>query len=183
MISNHHALHLMCILTIFSCIIDVCYICWFVVCCLVWIGLSPWCFLCCISHANAFSCICTFIFLYSYIDLFGTFLRLSLSLSLSLFLALVCSMAPKRKSTSSRNPLHSGASSSSSPSDPTPSHVLFHDDKACKGFSKNFSRQGIHLECQVILSDFSDTDLSIVIYSWVWESLYGIPVTCPSIIM
>ena len=106
----------------------------------------------------------------------------SLSLSLSLFLALVCSMAPKRKSTSSRNPLHSGASSSSSPSDPTPSHVLFHDDKACKGFSKNFSRQGIHLECQVILSDFSDTDLSIVIYSWVWESLYGIPVTCPSII-
>ena len=32
-------------------------------------------------------------------------------------------------------------------------------------FSKNFSRWGIHLECQVILSDFYNTDLPTVIYS------------------
>ena len=42
-----------------------------------------------------FSCTHTFISLYSYIDLFGAFLRVSLSLSLSLSLVLVGSMAPK----------------------------------------------------------------------------------------
>ena len=47
----------------------------------------------------------------------------------------------------------------------TPSHVRFHDDKACKDFLENFSRLSIHLECQVVLSDFSNTDLPIVIYS------------------
>ena len=94
-------------------------------------------FFCCISHAHAFSCIRTFNSLYSYIDLFGAFLRVSLSPSL--FLVLVCSMTPKRKSTLSRNPLRSGASSSSSPSYPTPSHFKFRDDKACKDFLENFS--------------------------------------------
>ena len=88
-------------------------------------------------------------------------------------------MAPKGKSTLSRNPLRSGASSSSSPSDLTPSQVRFCDDKARKDFSKNFSQRGIHLECQVIPSDFSNTNLPTVIYSRGWESLYGIPVTCP----
>ena len=56
-------------------------------------------------------------------------------LSHSLFLALVYSMAPKRKSTPSQNPLRSGASSSS---DPTPFHVWFRDDKAQKDFLQNF---------------------------------------------
>ena len=100
-----------------------------------------------------FSCIHTFISLYSYIDLFW---RFSTCLSPSLFLALVCCMAPKCKSTLSWNPLRFGASSSSSSSssNPTPSHVRFHDDKACKDFSENFSWWGIHLERQVILSDF-----------------------------
>ena len=89
------------------------------------------------------TCLCIFMhtyfqfFIFLYIDLFGAFLLVSLSPSL--FLALVCSMAPKRKSTSSRNPLCSGASSSSSPSDPTSSHVKFLDDKAHKDFSENFS--------------------------------------------
>ena len=75
------------------------------------------------------------------------------------------------------------ASSSSSPANSTPSHVWFYDDKARKEFSKNFSRCGIHSERQVILLDFSDTNLSIVIYSRGWESLCGIFVTCPSMII
>ena len=134
------------------------------------------------SHVHAFF-MHTYHFCFYHIDikLFGAFLRVSLSPSL--FLALVCSMAPKRKSTPSRNPLYSGASSSSSPSDSTPSHVRFRDDKACKDFLENFSRRGIHSELQVILSNFFDTDLPIVIYSRGWESLCGIPVTCPSVII
>ena len=34
-----------------------------------------------------------------------------------------------------------------------------------------------------ILSDFSNTDLPLVIYSRGWESLCGAPVTCPSVII
>ena len=106
------------------------------------------------------------------------------SLYLSLSLSLVsCSMAPKWKSTPSQNPLHSRASSSSPFVDSTTSHVQFHDDKACKDFSENFSRRGIHSERQVILSDFSSTDLPTVIYSKGWKSLCGILVTCPSVII
>ena len=105
---------------------------------------------------------------------------LSLSLSLSLLLRLVCSMEPKKsKSTSSRNPLHSGASSS----DFTPSHVRFRDDKAHKDFRRTFSQRGIHSECRVVLLDFSNTDLPIVIYSRGWESLCGVPITCLSVII
>ena len=103
------------------------------------------------------------------------------SLSHSLFLALVCSMAPKRKSTLSQNPLRSGASTSSS--NPTSSHVRFRDDKARNDFLENFSQQGIHLEHQVILSDFSNIDLPTVIYSRGWRSLCDIPITCPSVII
>ena len=109
-----------------------------------------------------FSCIRTFKFLYSCILSCWCFSD-CLSLSLSLFLTLVCTMEPKRKFTPSQNPLHSGASTSSS--DPTPSHVRLHDDKARKDFSENFSQQGIHLECQVILSDFSNTDLPTFIHN------------------
>ena len=85
-------------------------------------------------------------------------------------------MAPKRKSTPARNPLHFGASSST---DPSPSTVRFHDDDAFKAFSENFSRRGIHSECQVILSDFADIDLPSVIHSRGWESLCDVLVTCP----
>ena len=86
-----------------------------------------------------------------------------------------CVMALKCKSTSSQNPLRSGASTSSNP---TPSFIRFHDDKTQQDFSENFSRRGIHLERQVIFSDFSDTDLPIVIHSRGWESLCDVPVTC-----
>ena len=71
-------------------------------------------------------------------------------------------MAPKRKSTPAWNPLRSGASLSS---DPTLSHIRFRDDDAFKAFSEKFSRRGIHLERQVVLSDFADTDLLSVIHS------------------
>ena len=89
-------------------------------------------------------------------------------------------MAPKRKSTLARNPLRFGASSSS---DPSPSNVRFCDDDAFKAFSKDFSRQGIHSECQVVLSDFADTDLPSVIHSRGWESLCDVSVTCPLVLI
>ena len=56
----------------------------------------------------------------------------SLFLPLFLFM-LVMSMAPKHKSTPARNPLRSGASSSS---DPSPSNVWFCDDDAFRHFRR-----------------------------------------------
>ena len=82
-------------------------------------------------------------------------------------------MTPKRKFTPARNPLHSGASSSS---DPTLSHIRFRDDDAFNAFSENFSRRGIHSKRQVVLSDFTDTDLPSVIHNRGWESLCDVPV-------
>ena len=55
--------------------------------------------------------------------------------------------------------------SSYSPTNSTPSHIRLSDDKARKDFLENFSRRGIHSERQVVLSNFSDTDLPTVIYS------------------
>ena len=48
---------------------------------------------------------------------------------------------------------------------------------------ENFLQRGIHSKHQVVLSNFSDTDLPIVIHSRGWESLCGISVTCPSVII
>ena len=93
---------------------------------------------------------------------------------------LVVSLASKRKSTPARNPLHSSASSSTNPS---PSTVRFHDDDAFKAFSENFSRQGIHSERQVILSDFANTDLPSIIHNKGWESLCDVPVTYPLVLI
>ena len=121
-----------------------------------------------------FSCIRTFNSLCFVIDLCWYF---------SLSLQLACSMAPKRKSTPSWNPLRFEATSSSPSADSTPSYVWFCDEKAHTNFSKNFSRRGIHSECQVVLLNFSDTNLPTVIYNRGWESLYGILVTCPFMII
>ena len=113
-------------------------------------------------------------------ELLGTFLIVLLFfLPLNLF-TLVVSMAPKRKSTPTRNPLRSGASSST---DPSPSSVSFYDDDAFKAFSENFSGQGIHLERQVVLSDFVDTNFPSVIHNKGWESLCDVPVTCTLILI
>ena len=89
-------------------------------------------------------------------------------------------MAPKRKSTPVRNPLHSSASSFT---DPSPSNIRFHDDDAFKAFSENFSRQDIHSERQLFLSDFANTDLPSVIHSRGWKSLCVVPVTCPLVLI
>ena len=93
---------------------------------------------------------------------------------------LVVSMAPKRKSILARNPLRSSASSST---DPSPSTVRFRYDDAFQAFSENFSRQGIHSECQIVLLDFADTDLPSVIHSRGWESLCDVSVTCPLVLI
>ena len=86
------------------------------------------------SHAYVASIV--YILIYR---LLGTFLIVSLFF-LSLSLSYVsCVMTPKRKSTPSWNPLHSGASSSSIPSNPTPASVKFHDKKAKSNFFENFS--------------------------------------------
>ena len=89
-------------------------------------------------------------------------------------------MAPKHKSTLARNPLHFSASLSS---DSVPLSLRFCDDDAHKAFSENFSRQCIHSEYQVILSNFVDTDLPFVIHSRGWESLCDVPVTCPLVLI
>ena len=89
-------------------------------------------------------------------------------------------MAPKRKSTPARNFFHSGASSSS---DLAPLLLRFRDDDAYKAFSKNFFRWGIHSERQVILSDFTNTDLPSIIHSRGWESLCDVLVTCPLVLI
>ena len=115
----------------------------------------------CIFHS--FVCLFVCLFTYSsYCELFwdiSDFLFFFLPL---LLVTLVVSMAPKHKSTPTWNPLCSCASSSSNPS---PSHIQFHDDDAFKAFSKNFSRRDIHSERQVILSDFADTNLPSVIHN------------------
>ena len=98
----------------------------------------------------------------------GVFLFVSLSISLSLSLSLSDSlcMAPKHKSTLSRNPLHSGTSSSN----PTPLHIQFRDKKAHKDFSENFSNHSIHLERHVVFflfylhKNISDLSFSFFIY-------------------
>ena len=119
------------------------------------------------------SCILTFSFLFLVLSVDGAFLFVSLSL----FLSNSLHMVPKCKITPSWNLLHSGASSS----DPTPFHVQFCDEKVQKDFSENFSKRGVQSEHHVILSDFSDTTIPIVIHSRGWESLYEIPVSCPTV--
>ena len=123
-----------------------------------------------------FPCIRTFFSIYLiYLMLLGTCLIVfSFSPSLSVYVSRV--YGTKRNSTPTRNPLRSGASSSS---DLSPSHVRFRDDDGFMALSKNFSRRGIHSERQVILSDFADTDFPSVIHNRGWESLCDVPVTCP----
>ena len=99
------------------------------------------------------------------------------SLSLSLLDRL--RLAFKRKFASVQNPLRFKSSSSNLP----PTHVQFRDEKAHQDFSDNFYKRGVHLECHVILLDFSNTTLPDVIYTWGWESLCEIPLRCPIMII
>ena len=129
----------------------------------------------CISHSYVLS----FQYIFDIIDAAWDFSNCFLSFPLFLF-TLVVSMTLKRKSTPARDPLRSGASSSSNPS---PSNVQFYDNDAFKVFSENFSRRGIHSECQVILLDFANSDLPSVIHSKGWESLCDVPVTYPLVLI
>ena len=112
-------------------------------------------------------------------ELLGTFLIVFLSFPLFLF-TLVVSMAPKHKSIPARNLLHSGASSFS---DSALLFLRFRDDDAHKAFLENFSRRGVHSECQVILADFANTDLPTVIHSREFESLCDVLVTYPLVLI
>ena len=172
-----HALHHISIITVLSCILDVCN----------WlfagrIGLG-WTYDAISFAYHMFMhspCICTLFSIYLlYLNCFGTFLIVSLSLTLFLF-TLVVSIAPKRKSPPSQNPLHSRALSSS---DLTPSPIRFCDEDPWKDFSENFSRQGVHLERRVILADFANTDFPTVIHSQGWKSLCDVPVTSPTVLI
>ena len=110
----------------------------------------------------------------------GAFLIVSF-FPLSLLFTLVVSIALKRKSAPSQNPLRSRAFTSSS--DPTPSSIRFRDEDARKDFSEYFSQRCVHLERRVILADFADTNLPDVIHSRGWESLCDVPITCPSMLI
>ena len=129
----------------------------------------------CISHAY----VLYFSIYLLYLNCFEAFLIVSF-FPLSILFTLVVSMAFKRKSTTARNPLHSGVSSSS---DSTLLSLRLCDDDAHKAFSENFSRCGIHFERQVILVDIADTDLPTVIHSRGWELLCDVPVTCPLVLI
>ena len=120
-----------------------------------------------LMHFHAYIPSFSYIIIYFVLVLFRLYLCLSLSLSFYVCLLLW-------------HPMRSKAYSSS---DPTPSSVQFYDENAWKDFLENFCRRGIHLECHVILSDFSDTDLPTVIHSKGWESLCDIRVTCLSMII
>ena len=100
-----------------------------------------------------------------------------LSLSLFLFLSNKLCLAPKHKSTLSRNPLQ-GSSSSSFDVVP-PLHIQFCDRKAQQDFLKNFQKRGVHPEHHVVLSKFSDTPLLGVIRTRGWDSFMEEPMKCP----
>ena len=106
----------------------------------------------CIFHAYVF---------FSF-SLSGCNCVLSLSLSLSLSqIDCIWQTSAKHKSTLAKNPLGSGSSSS----DPLvlPLHVRFRDGKAQQDFLEKFKKRGVHLEYHIVLSDFSDTPLPMVI--------------------
>ena len=102
-------------------------------------------------------------------------------LSLSLSFSDILRMAPKRKSTPTRNLLGSG-SSSSNPSIP-PLHIRFRDGKAQQDFLENFQKHGVHPKHHVIMSDFSNTLLPTVIWTRGWESLCKRPLRCLIVFM
>ena len=116
------------------------------------------------------SCVtCSCIF-YAYVLFLSTLNMCFFPFFLS-FSRIDCVLAPKQhKSIPAWNPFQgSGSSSSSIP--PVPSHIRFCDEKANTNFFENFQARGVHLERQVILSDFFNTMLLDVIQTRGWESL------------
>ena len=177
LISKSHALHHISIITVLSCILDVCN--WL---CAGKFGLGR-------AHdAISFACHMFMHFLYICSLLFDILVIFELFWSfsdcffipLSILFMLVMFMALKHKSTPAWNPFHSGASSFSNFA---PFSLRFRDDDAHKEFLENFSRRSIHSERQVILADFADTDLPTVIHNRGWESLCDVLVTFPPVLI
>ena len=67
---------------------------------------------------------------------------------------------------------------STSLSSSIPPSIHFHNEDAQKDFDENLSDRVIHLERQVILSDFPDTPLTGAFHSWGWASLCEKPSKC-----
>ena len=131
----------------------------------------------CISHAY----VLYFSIYLLYLNCFGAFPIVSF-FPFSLLFTLAVSMATKCKSTPAQNPLHSDVSSSSD-STPLSLSLRLRDNDVHKAFSENFSRRGIHSERQVILADFTDTDLPTIIHSKGQESLCDVPITCSLVLI
>ena len=85
-----------------------------------------------------------------------------------------------KKFVPSKNPITCHGSSSSFSSS-LPSRDRFHDSKSLKDFDENFSDKAIHLERQIILSNFLDTPLPRAFSSRGWESLHEKPSRCPGV--
>ena len=85
-------------------------------------------------------------------------------------------MAPKKFIPSKNLISRRGSSSSYS----LPSKDGFHDSKSQKDF-ENFCDRVIHLERQVILSDFLDTPLPGEFSFRGWDPLYEKPYRCPNV--
>ena len=126
LILKSHALHHISIITVLSCILDVCN--WLCAEPMMQFLLHVTCS--CISHAY----VLYFSIYLLYLNCFGAFLIVSFFPFFILFM-LVVSMTPKHKSTPTRNPLCSDASSSS---DSTSLSLRFRNNDAHKAFSKNF---------------------------------------------
>ena len=132
---------------------------------IVWIGFYPRCNFFYTTHVHAFPCIVLLLSL--------TLLSMCISLSTLVYLT----MAPKaQKSVPSKNPISRFAYTSSS----IPPQLQFCDSNSHKEFEEKFSGWAIHSDRQVILSDFSDTMVSISFISRGWEFLCERPVTYPS---
>ena len=133
------------------------------------------------SHVHVFSIhMYFFSHIFTIVNCFGTFLIVSFSLPLFMFTLVVSMVWYLRVNLLRLETLFI----------PKLLHLLilllslcFHDDNAHKAFLKNFSRRGVHLERQVILADFVDIDLPIVIHSQECESLCDFLVTCPLILI
>ena len=131
----------------------------------VWIGFYSRCNFFYTTHVHAFPCIVLLLSL--------TLLSMCISLSTLVYLT----MAPKaQKSVPSKNPISRFAYTSSS----IPPQLQFCDSNSHKEFEEKFSGWAIHSDCQVILSNFSDTMVSRSFISRGWEFLCERPVTYPS---
>ena len=111
--------------------------------------------------------------------LLGTFLIVFLSLPLFLF-TLVVSMAFKRKSTPTRNPLYFGASSSF---DSAPLSLFGFVMMMPTRHSWRTFLDEVFIQNAKSFWRTSPIDLPIVIHSQEWESPYDVPITCPFVLI